>query len=194
MIWRKLDALQIQQLLCNIPSNYLHLFIFLFITVYLHLYILITRSVQPKRKGRMKVLITLFTMLMALTINGKVPKPFHSEKTPFIYGVRSFNKSLGAMPSDYDITLVKGLAFNHKFLLKTSIISSLPVPTGRSLSSKVVKFERKGKTVYLFESSTGKLSSLSLPTKILLAEFPILWETEKTITIDFKKGISFYIN
>ena len=135
-------------------------------------------------------------MLIALTINGKTYESFHSEETPFIYGVESFTKSIGASPSDYDITLVKGLAFDHEFLLKTSIVSSVPVPTGRSLSSKVVKFERKGKIVYLFESTAGKLSSLSLPTKILLAEFPILWETEKTITIDFKKGMKelYYVN
>ena len=54
-------------------------------------------------------------MLIALTINGKTYGPFHSEETPFIYGVESFTKSIGASPSDYDITLVKELAFDHEF-------------------------------------------------------------------------------
>ena len=59
----------------------------------------------------------------------------------------------------------------------------------------MVTFE-KGKFVYLFESTNGKLSSHSLPTKILLAEFPIIKETEKEIIINFKEGMKelYYIN
>ena len=150
-------------------------------------------------------LLTIFLFFTAIFSTGPSIASLSTyntyDKERFIYGIKKqkpheHDKSFRVTPDDFDIVLIKDLALSQPFLLKTSIISTLPVPTGRSLASKIVTFEKKGGSVYLFESTDGKLSSLSLPTKILLAEFPIIKETETEIVIDFKKGMKelYYIN
>ena len=110
--------------------------------------------------------LVLIYLCLIVTFNTTVSHAIssHHSGEAFIYGVKKrqqqdVNKSFNVTPDDFDIVLVKSLALNQPFLLKTSIIATSPAPTGRSLSSKVVTFEKKGNYVYLFESTEGKLST-----------------------------------
>ena len=90
--------------------------------------------------------------------------------------------------ASYHIEMRKGF-LKSEFLLSTSGIQVLPAPQGHSFANKIIYFEIKDETLYMFESLKGKLVTDSIKTKLLLAEFPIVSRTPKTITFDFKSGL-----
>ncbi|MFT6071198.1 MAG: hypothetical protein ACJAT2_001470 [Bacteriovoracaceae bacterium] len=114
-------------------------------------------------------------------IKGEKVAPTASEKSNF--------KELTENPrSVYQITL-KEEALKQTFLLSVAEISGPPTPTGRALANKIVFFEKKGGSLFMFESLDGKLSTDSVETRVLLAEFPIVKDQNGYVTFDFKKGI-----
>ncbi|MEC8624116.1 MAG: hypothetical protein VXY34_04795 [Bdellovibrionota bacterium] len=94
----------------------------------------------------------LFTIFFFLTTLFKAnaspsPKGAHKED-PFIDSVKKklyqkLSKSFEVTPEGSDIFLVKGLALNQSLIIKTPIISSLPISTGRSLYNKVATFKKR---------------------------------------------------
>ena len=81
-----------------------------------------------------------------------------SENNPFIFGTPDqdnigINKSL---ETSYDITLGKKNALEQRFLFTAAKIGTFPVSLGSSWASKVIFFERRGMSLYMFESLDGK--------------------------------------
>ena len=94
-------------------------------------------------------LFTIFFFLTTLFTANASPssKGAHKEE-PFIDSVKKklsqkLSKSFEVTPEGSDIFLVKGLALNQSLIIKTPIISSLPISTGRSLYNKVATFKKR---------------------------------------------------
>ncbi|MBT5094315.1 MAG: hypothetical protein HOM21_08740 [Halobacteriovoraceae bacterium] len=80
------------------------------------------------------------------------------------------------------------------FLLGVATIDGAPTPAGSGLANKLVFFEKKKHIVYMFESLDGKLSTDSIKTKKLLAEFPVIRSIGGVDQIDFKRGMKLFFN
>jgi len=148
--------------------------------------------------------IFLFTAALGLSSCGEkeietrteVVAPL-SQENPIITGtevaptkaLKSNFKELKENPrAVYQITLAES-ALKQTFLLTVAEVSGPPTPTGHALANKIVFFEKKGGSLFMFESLDGKLSSSSVETRVLLAEFPIVKEANGRVTFDFKKGM-----
>ncbi|MBF0360239.1 MAG: zinc-dependent metalloprotease [Oligoflexia bacterium] len=89
---------------------------------------------------------------------------------------------------DWAISINKN-SLKLPFLLMATEIQGAPLPIGVGLNNKIVYFERKGNSIYLFEYNNGKMFTTSLDNKILLTEFSIIEEDENRIHFDFKNGM-----
>jgi hypothetical protein len=119
----------------------------------------------------------------------------HSAENPVITAIEKKSQKIQTEKldahRDFALSIKReALGENNLFLMGTTFIDSLPVPMGTTLGSKIVYFEEKGDHVFLFESTRNKLASPSLKTKILLATFPILEQTEEIISFDFGAGMT----
>jgi hypothetical protein len=90
---------------------------------------------------------------------------------------------------DYAVKIARVATNGHRFLLGVAQFSTIPVSAGEAIANKVVFFERRGPMLYLFEDLTGKMTSTSLPTRNLLAQFKIIGENNDYITFDFNEGM-----
>lgn len=81
-------------------------------------------------------------------------------------------------------------ALEKEFLLQVQLISQAIAPRFSGLQSRIVSFRQQQGKVYLIETSNGHNFATNLPQTLLLAEFPILEETDTQLTIDFNKGMS----
>lgn len=106
-----------------------------------------------------------------------------SEANPILGGKKSVDEK------GYNMVL-KLDAFDQLYLMTVAEIDGAPAPAGSAKANKIVFFEKKDNSVYMFESLNGKLASNSVPTKALLTEFPIISQNNEEIEIDFKKGMT----
>jgi len=81
-------------------------------------------------------------------------------------------------------------ALEQLFLMTMAEIEGAPTPTGSAWAPKIVFFEIKGNSMFMFESLDGKLSTNTIQTRALLAEFPIVSQTFDSVTVDFKTGMN----
>jgi|GEM_PF-623279 len=86
--------------------------------------------------------------------------------------------------------VIKKPALEKEFLLQGSFASQNIVPMGNSLLSRVVHFKKRDGKLFLMESSEGNLISRDFEQNLVLASFPILEETETSISFDFNAGMS----
>ncbi len=130
----------------------------------------------------------MLTLVMALSFM-IADTAFSSDlKKSFSYRpLRGFEKSLNVR--DYAITINKA-DLGKLFLLNSSIIDAPPAPMGHSNKSKIVYFEKREDSLYLFESTIGQVSTTSLKGYKLLTEFPILKEENGEIVFNFKVGMN----
>jgi len=84
---------------------------------------------------------------------------------------------------------VKKDALDKEFLLSGSIISQRGAPTSSGLQGRVVAFSKKGKSIFLMEATDGHVVTDSLPSSLILAEIPVILETEKSFILDFNSGM-----
>ncbi len=148
--------------------------------------------------GFMKLAIGILAISSVLILGSCGKKEtvlIHSAENPVITAVekKSSKNQIEKLDAhrDFALSIKKdALGENNLFLMGTIFIDSLPVPMGTTLGSKIVYFEEKGNNVFLFESTKNKLASPSLKTKILLATFAVLEETEETISFDFGAGMA----
>jgi len=129
--------------------------------------------------------LSLCVLLSSTAISNEGNKPLNS----LIYGTKAYSTDKSNQVN-YNITFNKEQALNHKLLMTAAGITVVPSPTGQAMASKVVFFERRGGSLFLFEVLDGKLTTNSLDTKKFLTEFPIVSEDENSLTVDFKKGMS----
>jgi hypothetical protein len=117
----------------------------------------------------------------------RIDSSFSRVETPAPNPLRRGDKSVGLA--------IARSALEKEFLLRATLIPQAGVPLGQSLQSRVVAFrEREGK-LYLLEAAAGHQITAELPPTLVLAEFPILEETEGTggerwIRFDFNAGMS----
>lgn len=82
-------------------------------------------------------------------------------------------------------------ALEKEFLLSSNVMTQLPLPMFQSLRSRVVYFILKNEHVYMMESVGGKSVGQGNTKQFLpIAQFDILHQTEKNITIDFNAGMT----
>ncbi|MBI1178859.1 hypothetical protein GC207_15615 [bacterium] len=92
-------------------------------------------------------------------------------------------------PADnLNITIPRS-ALGKDYLMSMSVIPQAGAPTSRGLSGKVVEFELFHDGVDMYESSEGMVVTTDLPSRLLLATFPIVEQDDSKIVIDFNKGM-----
>ncbi|MFN8370729.1 MAG: zinc-dependent metalloprotease [Bacteriovoracaceae bacterium] len=124
------------------------------------------------------VLITVFTNI---AFASDMKKSFSSRP------LNHFEKSLNV--KDYAISINKS-DLGKLFILNSSIIDGPPASMGNSNKSKIVYFEKKEQSLYLFESVEGLVSTSSVKSYKLLTEFPLLAEEGDELVFNFKSGMN----
>lgn len=81
-------------------------------------------------------------------------------------------------------------ALDKEFLLSASLIDQTYAATGSGLNSRVVAFKRQGNRVFMLESTQGHVVTRDMPSTLILAEIPIVAETDDAIELDFNSGMS----
>jgi hypothetical protein len=81
-------------------------------------------------------------------------------------------------------------ALDKEFLLQGALIPQAKVAMGRSIKSRVIAFQKKGKTLVMLEATQGHTVNADFPQKLILATFPILKEEDGFITFDFNAGMT----
>lgn len=81
-------------------------------------------------------------------------------------------------------------SLNKEFLLQGALIPQDQVALGRSLKSRVVAFQQKGKVLVMLEATQGHSLNNEFSQKLVLATFPILQQDDEYITFDFNTGMS----
>lgn len=84
---------------------------------------------------------------------------------------------------------IKKDALDKEFLLSGSIIPQRGAPTSSGLQGRVVAFSKKGKTIYLMEATDGHVVTDSLSSSLILAEIPVILETDSSYILDFNAGM-----
>lgn len=134
-------------------------------------------------------LLVISMLAMTLLACGQketeIPVAPLSEQNAIISG--SIDKS--SPKTNYHISF-KREALAQLFLLTMAEIEGAPTPTGSAWAPKIVFFEIKGNSLFMFESLDGKLSTNSIRTRSLLAEFPIVSQDFEGVTVDFKTGMN----
>lgn len=139
----------------------------------------------------------IFTLLGACT---KSPVRQESQFAPApsiessfkITAVSPLSSPAGALDikADHAKISISKDALEKEFLLQVQIISQAMAPQFRGMESRIVSFRKEEGQLYLIETSKGHNFARHLPQTLLLAEFPIVAESDTDITFDFNKGMS----
>ncbi len=81
-------------------------------------------------------------------------------------------------------------SLEKEFLLQTVMIEQPGAAMGSGMKSRVVALRKRENSIFLMEATQGHTVTRDLPQNLILAEFPILSETENRITFDFNKGMT----
>lgn len=77
----------------------------------------------------------------------------------------------------------------RQYLMSMSLIPQSGAATSRGLSGKVVQFESFHDAVDLYEATEGLIVTKDLPSRLLVASFPIVQQSDTELVIDFNKGM-----
>jgi hypothetical protein len=80
-------------------------------------------------------------------------------------------------------------AFGQEYLLSSSYIPQILSPTSRGLAGRIVTFEKYDDGVDMVEASDGLVVTNDLPSRRLIATFPIMKEEKDRVIVDFNKGM-----
>ncbi|MCB0342692.1 MAG: zinc-dependent metalloprotease [Pseudobdellovibrionaceae bacterium] len=94
-----------------------------------------------------------------------------------------------AYHKNYHLVLNKG-ALDKEYLMRASLIPQAGAPTSQGLQSRVVAFKKYNDSVFLMEATQGHVVTEDLPSKLILAEIPIVEETDTSIILDFNQGMN----
>lgn len=81
------------------------------------------------------------------------------------------------------------LALGREYLMSMSLIPQSGAATSRGLAGKVVQFELFHDAIDLYEATEGLVVTKDLPSRLLVASFPIVREDDNEVVIDFNKGM-----
>ncbi len=93
-------------------------------------------------------------------------------------------------PNDKAKVSIAKTALEKEFLLQSIVIQNGDAPSFHGLKSRVVAFRKRAGRLYLLEATQGHTVTNDLPMTLLLAEFPILEESDAAIVFDFNAGMS----
>jgi hypothetical protein len=105
------------------------------------------------------------------------------------FKVQLSGHQLGVGTDQAHLTLKKS-SLDKEFLLMGSLIMQQPVPSFTGLRSRVVAFKEINSKLFLLDANSGHQVTANLPMNLLLTEFPIIKETDTSITFDFNAGMS----
>ncbi len=86
--------------------------------------------------------------------------------------------------------VIQKSALGQEFLLSAQLIQLMEVPRFSGLKSRIVSFRHEDDSVYMLEASDAYVVNQNFRARFLLAQFPILWETETAIAFDFNRGMN----
>lgn len=91
------------------------------------------------------------------------------------------------------LLLIRRSLLQKELLIRASLIPQTEAPTSQGTLSRIVYFERRGNRIFLMESPQGQVASTSLPSRLILADFPIVEDrsdnADGVIAIDFNAGM-----
>jgi hypothetical protein len=126
----------------------------------------------------------VLSMLMFISVTG-------------IYGCSSSSSSSQSPDSGEYFSVESGggiaiteQALNKEFLLLTQVIEQENLQQFTALKSRIVSFSKSGDSIIMIDSTGGTSVDSSIPSTLLLAEFPILSSAGGKYLIDFSGGIS----
>lgn len=120
----------------------------------------------------------------------EVSESFDVEKNDLNHNKKN-NAAEGELSVDKAHVVIKKSALEKEFLLSSNILSQTPTPMFSSLQSRVVSFILRGHRVYLLDVTKNNAIAFesNIPQSLLIAEFPVLNETETALEIDFNAGM-----
>lgn len=92
-------------------------------------------------------------------------------------------------PADNFHLTIPRSALGREYLMSMSVIPQSLAATSRGLSGKVVQFELFHDGVDMYETTEGMVVTKDLPSRLLLAKFPIVAEDNNSVVIDFNRGM-----
>ncbi|MBL7666246.1 MAG: zinc-dependent metalloprotease [Bacteriovoracaceae bacterium] len=87
----------------------------------------------------------------------------------------------------YLISIVKS-SLEKEFLLQASLVLQLKVPSFHGLRSRIVYFKQRNGKVYMLQANEGQTYVKDFQQSQVIAEYPIIRQTDEAITIDFSAG------
>ena len=115
-------------------------------------------------------------------------------------GTPLFNSMAEFFSTEDRDSLLKGSTNNHltlsrealgvEFLLSPSIVQQAPLQSFSALAAKIVTFKQVGDQLFLLQSLEGNVVKEDIPSEIILTKFPVISESDHSITFDFNEGMS----
>lgn len=156
------------------------------------------------RGGVMKLLIIISALLVISCSNQQSTEvsPQSVVADPVVknsFGIQNRNVGFSAqsfmagqlvdVENRADISIEKS-ALDKEFLLHTQIIQQPSVPMFSNLKSRVVAFKLVDDSLYMLEANKGHQVTKDLPQTLILARFPVIEQTETSVTFDFNQGMN----
>ncbi len=99
------------------------------------------------------------------------------------------DKGLQFKTDQAEISIARS-ALDKEFLLQGALIPQDLVAMGRSIKSRVVVFQLKGKSIVMLEAAQGHSLNKDFSQRLVLATFPILKQDNDYVTFDFNVGMA----
>ncbi len=109
--------------------------------------------------------------------------------SPVIPAVRAADVAPELQVADQFFLAIPKGAFGKDYLFSASRIPQIQSPTSAGLASKIVEFQAYPDGVDMYESPKGLVVTEDLPTRRLLATFPIVRQDGNQVVVDFNKGM-----
>ena len=78
---------------------------------------------------------------------------------------------------------------DKEYLMSVSTIPQYQAPTSQGLAGHIVTFELYDDSLDMYESTQGQVVTDDLPSRLLMATFPIVKKQNNQIIIDFNAGM-----
>jgi hypothetical protein len=92
-------------------------------------------------------------------------------------------------PADNFHLVLPREALGREYLMSMSLIPQSGAATSRGLSGRVVQFELYHDGVDMYETTEGMVVTKDLPSRLLLATFPIVEQDDNNLVLDFNRGM-----
>lgn len=126
--------------------------------------------------------------------NTRSKRQLHLQTDPQLSGEDAIlaTKLETGLAVDQAHVVIQKSALGKEFLLSVNMLTQTPTPMFSALQSRIVSFIVRGNKVCLLDVTKNNVVApdINIQQSLLIAEFPILKETKKTLEIDFNLGMS----